>query len=344
MSTLPSSPVSTSQVSAHADENVSGGGTAALTLATLAALAMLIAGALLTARGQGYALLAGGGVSLILVLVAWGLASALRSSRTQSPLTATAIGSLPEKLDQISALLKTLSDHQLLSDRAKAIAFRDKDRDALRGAIREEMNRKDWDAALVLVNDMEREFGYQQEAAALRGEINNNRTEVIRRQISQAMAVIDQHTRAEQWTQALREAERLMQIYPQDEQVSRLPQEIEGRRQAHKRQLMESWHDAVNRKDVDGGIEVLKRLDPYLTPAEAESMQETARGIFKEKISILKNQFSSAVHAERWNEAVRIGDTIVRDFPNSRLALEVRDSMDALRQRAANSKGEAVRT
>ena len=51
-------------------------------------------------------------------------------------------------------------------------------------------------------------------------------------------------------------------------------EEIEARRQGHKKQLLDSWREAVNRKDVDGSIEILKKLDIYLTPVEAESMQE----------------------------------------------------------------------
>jgi outer membrane protein assembly factor BamD (BamD/ComL family) len=86
---------------------------------------------------------------------------------------------------------------------------------------------------------------------------------------------------------------------------------------------------------VDGSIEILKRLDNYLTPVEAESMQETVRHLFKEKLNNLKNEFSNAVQEKRWNEAIRIGETVTQDFPNSRIALEVKDMMDTLRQRAS---------
>ena len=44
---------------------------------------------------------------------------------------------------------------------------------------------------------------------------------------------------------------------------------------------------------------------------------------------------SAAVQAHRWAEAIKIGDTIIHDFPNSRIALEVRDTMEPLRKRAA---------
>jgi hypothetical protein len=63
-------------------------------------------------------------------------------------------------------------------------------------------------------------------------------------------------------------------------------------------------------------------------------MQETARGIFKEKLNNLSAQFSSAVHEQRWADAVRVGEAVIRDFPNSRIAQEIRENIENLRQRS----------
>jgi hypothetical protein len=299
-------------------------------------------GSYLAGHNQGFALLSAGIVSVMAVLVTWPLAASMSArNRATNIERAEMSRTLTDRLHQIAGLLTTLSEHQLLSDRAKSVAFREKDRQALRSAIREEMNAKDWDAALVLANEMETQFGYTKEAGILRSEINQNRAEVIQRQIGEAAGTIEDHCRAERWTHAMREAERIMQIYPNQEQAKQLPQEIENRRQSHKRQLLDSWKDSVGRNDIDGSIEILKRVDPYLTPAEAASMQEAARGIFKERLNNLKDRFSKAVHDENWNDALRIGDLIMHDHPNSRLALEVRDTMETLRQRASGHAGVA---
>jgi hypothetical protein len=284
---------------------------------------------------QGFELLAGGVLAVVAVLVTWPIASSLAATRRAVEADRSAmIHNLNDRLQQIAGLLTTLSEQQLLSDRAKAVAFREKDRAALRKAIREEMNAKDWDAALVLANDMEKEFGYQKEAAMLRAEINENRVEVVHRQIEDAAAIVEEHVRAERWSYAMREAERIIQIYPNEESAKKLPAEIETRRQTHKRQLLDAWKDAVGRNDIDGSIDILKKVDPYLTPAEAASMQETARGVFRERLNILRDRFAHAAREEHWSEAIRIGETIIAEHPNSRLALEVRDTMETLRQRA----------
>ncbi len=293
-------------------------------------------GSYLAGHHQGFELLSAGVVSVLVVMITWPIAASISAARRAEELERTNLTrTLTDRLHQIAGLLTTLSERQLLSDRAKSVAYREKDRQALRSAIREEMNAKDWDAAFVLANEMETQFGYTQEAAVLRVEINQNRTEVIQRQISEAATAIEEHCRSERWSHAMREAERIVLIYPNEEQATRLPREIENRRQAHKKQLLDSWKDSVTRNDIDGSIEILKRVDPYLTPAEAASMQEAARGIFKERLNNLKDRFSKAVHEEKWNDALRLGDLIMREHPNSRLALEVRDTMETLRQRAS---------
>ena len=67
-------------------------------------------------------------------------------------------------------------------------------------------------AALALVSDMENTFGYKQEAADFRQEINKHRQDVVRRQINDAIGQIDTFCSQEKWSEALREAERLWSI------------------------------------------------------------------------------------------------------------------------------------
>jgi hypothetical protein len=290
-----------------------------------------------------WTMLAAGSVSLLLVLTIWPLAMTLGAARDAAlKRSEETLNVLQERLQAISVLLNEMSEQQLLSDRAKSVAFREKDRDALRRAIREDIAKRDWEAALVLADEMERLFGYKQESMKFREDIHRAQEEVIRRQVNEGMAVIDRHCRAEAWSDALREAERLMHTFRGDQQVMSLPQEIENRRQAHKQQLQAAFQDSLNRRDNDGAIEILKKLDLYLTRAEAEAMQDTVRNLFRERLNDLKTQFTLAVQDHKWGEAVRVGDSIVRDFPNSGIAREVKDKLEFLRQRAAEPEEAAA--
>ena len=285
----------------------------------------------------GWEMLAAGCLSLVAVAVTWPLALTMgavgAAARRGEAALAERVG---ERLDQIAILMNVLSDQQLLSDRAKQVAYREKDREAMRRAIQEDLLKGDWDAASALADDMEQEFGYKAEADRVREEIRNRRNEVVRRQVAEGMSVIDRCTRAEQWSAALREADRLVAQFPDYEQVRNLPVEIEARRQNHKRQLLNSWQASVDRHDIEGSIEILKQLDAYLTPAEAEGMQETCRNIFKERLNNLQRHFATSVTEHRWAEAIRAGEVIMKEYPNTRSAQEVREKIDLLRQRAAN--------
>jgi hypothetical protein len=284
--------------------------------------------------------LAAGGVCIVVTLLAWAMTATLQASRPVTGLELRQFAEpLNERLEQFSVMLNLISEQQLLSDRGKSIAYRNKDREALRFAIQEELTRGDFEAALRLADEMDKSFGSRQEADRLRQNIDDRRQEHARRHVAEAMATIDKYIRAEQWALAVREAEAFAARYPDEQQLRTLPAEVENRRQMHKRQLLDSFQDAVNRHDVDAAMVLMKRLDAYLSPAEAESLQETARSIVKAKIESLKDQFSRAVHESNWHEALRIGDVIVRDFPNSQMAREVRDVLDTLRQRASVPAG-----
>ena len=273
-------------------------------------------------------MLAAGCVSLIAVMVSWPLMLALEGVG----LSAVAQqNELSERLQQISIMLDTISEQQLLSDRAKAVAYREKDREALRRAIHEEIARRDYEAALMLTNDMEAAFGYKQESDRFRREIESRRHEEVRRHISDAISNIDRHARGENWPEALREAERVMNLYPDHPQAQTLPQEVEHRRQALKHQLMDQLRAAEQQNDIDGGIDIVRRLDIYLSPTEAEAVRDTARNIFKQKLVQLGQQFTAAVNENRRDDAMRIGEEIVRDYPNTRISQEVRQRMDELR-------------
>jgi hypothetical protein len=304
-------------------------------VAALAALAILGWGVSLRSS----TLLAAGCLSIVAVAVTWPIARAL-SAAVSAQDSAEEMGNrVNQRLEQMVTLMGRISEQQLLSDRARSVAFRDKDREAIRQAINEELVQGEWEAAFALADQFEKAFGSKNEADRFRAEIAGRRSEGMRQQIADVTQIIDRHIKGEQWSAALREAEKLISQLPHNDQVKRLPQDIENRRQAHKQQLIQTWHEASARHDWDGAIEILRQLDPYLTPAEAESMQETVRGVFKEKLNNMGAQFATLVRERKWTDAIRLGEQIQNDFPNSRIAHEVKEKMESLRTRASEPAG-----
>ena len=302
-------------------------------------------GIYLAATGRGWAMLAAGCASLVALGIAWPLLRTMETSRESNLNCINELsGPFNERMQQMSVLLNQISEQQLISDRTKQVAYRTRDREAVRRAIQEEIGAKDWEAALALANDIEQVFGYKQEADRFRREIEHKRTGETRRLVGEGAAVVEKYIRIERWQDALAEAHKVAQAYPGDEQAHNLPQAVEQRRAAHKKQLVESWQDAINRRDIDGSIEILRKLDPYLTPQEAEAMQEPARNLFKEKLNSLRTQLSLAIQDHKWREAYKLSETIIRDFPNTRIAHEVSERIDELRQRASETGAEQEQT
>jgi hypothetical protein len=308
---------------------------AAVAVVFIIGVALLQSSANSSAAVAGAALLCASVLGLIFTLATLPIALSQQAARQareqQEDDLAKLIG---DRLQNISALMTLMSEQQLISERGKSVAFREKDLEAVRRAVQEELGRKNWGATLALAAELETGFGYKQEADGIRSEVLSKRDEVQKLQIAERLAPVDRFIQAEAWGSALQEAQQIMVVYPDDPQVQRLPEEIESRRQMRKQQLRLSWEEAVNRHDVDGSIEILKRLDLYLTPAEAESMQEIARDVFREKRETLRTRFALAVQEHDWPLAIRLGDEIIKDFPNTRIAQEVREKMEALRKRS----------
>jgi hypothetical protein len=97
--------------------------------------------------------------------------------------------------------------------------------------------------------------------------------------------------------------------------------------------LLTAWDDAVQRRATDRCLEILKELDLYLTPNEGLALQEAAKDVFKTKLHNLGVQFSLAISGKNWARAIEIGRQITHHFPNSKMAGEIREKMDVLRQK-----------
>ncbi len=229
---------------------------------------------------------------------------------------------------------RLVADSVQLSDTVKAITHRDKERTALRLAINEEIVRGDWEAAYSLVELLESRHGYRSEAARLRQEVDQSRELLRNTEVQEVVEQVKTLIDASDWDRARREMDRLLTDQPAVAEVQALPGLFAKRRGEHKRRLLKLWDESVQRNEVDRGIAILKELDQYLTPNEAAALQESARGVFRAKLHNLGVQFSLAVADHSWKEALAVSRQIMEEFPNSRMAQEVRERLEVLTQRA----------
>jgi hypothetical protein len=236
-------------------------------------------------------------------------------------------------------VLGQLKEVASLSDAAKQVAYRAKDLEALRAAIREDLNRGDFEAATMLVNEMERRFGYAQEVDRVREQINEKSRAAIDQRVADTVEHVELLLTRYDWADATRESDRLLRLFPTHPEARKLAGKIHRARDDHKRDLLKMWREAVAKDDVDRSLELLRELDPYLSVAEAEAYKENARDVFRKKLQQLGVQFALHVHDKSWNEALRIGRQITDEFPNTRMAAEVREKMPILEDKVGRAVG-----
>ena len=235
---------------------------------------------------------------------------------------------------QSEALLTHIGENLLLSDKVKSIAFREKDQMVLQGAIEEDMRMERWDSAAILIKELADRFGDQHQAQQLMQEMKRLQNSTLQEKIDAAVKHIESLWMIHHYADAQREVESLLRLYPQVERVQALKGETEKRRDEHKKALLARWEEAVRKNDIDQGVELLKLLDEYLTPTEAAALEESARGVFKAKLLNMGVQFKLFVTEKKWHQALNLGRKIIEEYPNSRMAQEVRDKLDILEQRA----------
>ena len=277
-------------------------------------------------RAEFLAFAAAGGLGLVITAVASGLAIArLRSG---------ADGDLQHKMTQLGHAMEQLAEQGSLSDDARRVLNRRRDRELLRRAIEDDIHAEDWDAAMVLVKELAERFGYRADAEEFRARIEQSRYETVQRKVSDELAHLDELIRSHRWDQATTEAARITRLYPDSPRVEGLRHQVEHARRLYKTDLERRFLTAAEENRIGDAMEMLRELDAYLSESEAEPYRELARGVIGKARDNLGAQFKLAVQDRQWGRASELGEQIIAQFPNSRMAVEVRGLLDDIRARA----------
>lgn len=246
----------------------------------------------------------------------------------------TADRELLSGLDELVRVVRETGGQSALSDDARRLLNRDTEREILRNAIREEIDAKNWDAALVFVRELADRFGFRRDAEEFRQMIREARAATLESQLNDSISFLDSLIVQRRWVDALEEADRVQRLFPDSPRVERLRERVMQAKSSYKDELERKLYQCSSEGQAQEAMAILRELDPYLTPQEAEPLRELARGVIGQARENLGAQFKLAVKDRQWSRAVRLGDEIVRDFPNTRMAAEIREVLDGLRHRA----------
>lgn len=235
-------------------------------------------------------------------------------------------------------LLRSINERILLSETAKRIAYRHEDIELLRSTIKTDIEKKDFDAALVLVSEIGTTYGHKEEAEEYREQIIAARTAEMEHKVEKALTKLDELLAGHQFDAASKEAHKIHRLYGESPKAHDLQRKVNHAREQYKHDLEREFLEAAKVDNVDRAVELLKELDTYLTEGEAAPFRETARGVIGKQRENLGVQFKIAVHDKEWLRSVSVGEQIIREFPNTRMADEVRSMLDLLRERAAGQR------
>jgi hypothetical protein len=278
-------------------------------------------------------LLAAGGLGLVIVIAVTPLGLLL--ARAAEPRGADR-ESL-ERLRDLGRAIERFGEQAALSDDARRVLNRQRERELLRAAIEEDIGTEDWDAAMVLVKELAERFGYRSDAEEFRQRIEQARFETVERRVIDAVSRLDGLIMQRRWEQAFVEAARTSRLFPDSPRVEGLRHRVEQARLLYKSDLERRFLNAAKDGRIDEAMTLLKELDAYLGEQEAEPFREVARGVIGKARENLGVEFKLAVQDRRWVDAAIVGERIIEEFPNSRMAQEVRGMLDGIRARASGN-------
>ena len=235
-------------------------------------------------------------------------------------------------LEKISTNLAQISHSTRVSEAAKAIVFRDADRQSLKQAVFVKLQQRDFEAVYELIDEITQHSEYKDLGMELRLQADQFRDATDIERLNQGIVAIDKLLDECQWVRAGEQIEALIESYPDNDKALSMRHKLLERKNERKKILLAAWDDAVQQQETDRSLEILKELDMYLTPNEGLALQEAAKDIFKTKLHNMGVRFSLAVTEKRGIEALDVGEEIMNDFPNSKMAEEIREKLSVLRQ------------
>lgn len=269
-----------------------------------------------------------------MVILAFAILALLGEIFRSARETVVKLDNLAELLVRSNNLMTQVTQAVHLSDAAKEIVFRQTEQMQLGEAALNKLHQHDFEAAEAMIVAMEQTPRYKELGARLRKMAEKYHTATEDGRVQQIVAHVNQLMDQALWAQAAVQIENLIKMFPYSDKARSMPARLQEHKDMRKGELLCEWDKAVLSKETDRSLDILKELDQYLTPSEALALQESASTVFRTKLHNLGVQFTMSVTERKWADAFETGRRIVQDFPNSRMAIEIRSRLDILRDHA----------
>jgi hypothetical protein len=240
----------------------------------------------------------------------------------------------PETDDSIAAILGRIEEHSMLSDQAKRLVYRDRELELLRMLLEQDIASGDFDAAMRMVDELGNQFGRREEAEGLRTRIDASRREEVERRIGEGTRHIARLLAAGDWNAAAGVQHRLERLFPDAPSIASLPEQILAARLRHAAEVETRLRVAHATGRVDEAMTLLRDLDSHLVGRESTRVLDVAQPIVAAHRERCGVRFRDAINAREWKTAVELGERLVEEYPNTRMAEEATELLAGLRNRA----------
>lgn len=235
---------------------------------------------------------------------------------------------------ELSDRLSRIDEHVMLSDGAKKLLYRDRELDLVRMMMEQDIAAGDHDAALRLVDELGTQFGRLEEAERNRTRIDSLRQAEVERRIAEGLQTIRRLLARSDWAGATQAADRLHRLLPDAPGLDGLANQIASARTRHSIEIETQMRDAHAEGRIDDAMRLLRELDRHLISGESSRVVDVAQAIIVSHRDLIGHRFRDAVSEKRWSASLELGESITRDYPNTRMAEEVAELLPTLRQRA----------
>jgi len=124
---------------------------------------------------------------------------------------------ITETLEKNRSVLTQINQNTRLSETAKAIAFRDADRQSLREAVFDKLQQKDFDTTYEIIDEIAHREEYRSLAEQLRIQADKYRDATDAERENQIIAHIEKLFENSHWAKASTQIERLIRDFPKTE-------------------------------------------------------------------------------------------------------------------------------
>jgi hypothetical protein len=300
----------------------------------------IIAGITVEDEGWKIPLMLGGAIE---ILIAAGLGAALAGARGDNSTRATVAPQPPPahtsgaaELGRIEHLMHELYDAMSVSEAARRELFAPRDLEVIHGRLEHALAMNDFAAAERSIEIAE-SLGHEALVPTLLSRIAEARRALQQAQAAEPMQAFENALARRDWAQAFQHAAAVRGISPDPATAAHLEGRVQAARADHKQALERQFLEAGERDDVETAMATLKELDRYMTREEAERLSQEAQRVIQRHRERLTATFQAAVQEKRWVDAARVGNSIIAEYPNTRMAEEVRTMIEVIRTRATQA-------